>query len=146
MFFQTYKFSSEVQRKLQTLFLRGNISISLLCLRRSVIFNHNIYYFLGGQSTVSPPQLKLWGGHVPHMSYAPGRLIHLCASYASVKLPKSLEDLCRNIYSHFSTSAQRNEAFREFQDFFHFEKHNILRAGRTRWLSMKMSVDIILEQ
>lgn len=29
-------------------------------------------------------------------------LIHLCASYASLKLPKSLEDLCRNIYAHFS--------------------------------------------
>ncbi|XP_064082024.1 uncharacterized protein LOC135198424 [Macrobrachium nipponense] len=45
-------------------------------------------------------------------------LIHLCSSYASQKLPKSLEDLCRNIYSHFHMSSQRIEAFREFQDFF----------------------------
>ena len=29
-------------------------------------------------------------------------LIHLCASYACLKLSTTLEDLCRNIYSHFS--------------------------------------------
>ena len=43
-------------------------------------------------------------------------------------------------------SSQRIEAFREFQDFFHIEKYKILRAGRTRWLSLKMCVDCIFEQ
>lgn len=73
-------------------------------------------------------------------------LIHLCASKASLKLPKSLEDLCRNIYSHFNLSSQRIDAFHEFQDFFDVHKHKILKAGNTRWLSMKMCVDRVLEQ
>ena len=38
-------------------------------------------------------------------------MIHLCSSYACKRLPKSLEDLYRNIYSHFSMSPKRTEAF-----------------------------------
>ena len=34
-------------------------------------------------------------------------LIHLCSAHSSLKLPKSLEDLCRNIYSYFHVSSQR---------------------------------------
>ena len=44
-------------------------------------------------------------------------LINLCSSYASMKFPKSVEDLCRNISSHFSLSSKRVEAFKEFKDF-----------------------------
>lgn len=73
-------------------------------------------------------------------------LIHLCASNASLKLPKSLEDLCRNVYSHFSLSSLRTKAFHEFQDFFNIKQHKLLRPGHTRWLSMKMCVDRLLEQ
>ena len=61
-------------------------------------------------------------------------LIHLCSSYASMKLPKSVEDLCRNISSHFSLSSKRVEAFKEFQDFLDFQKLKILKPG------MKISV------
>ena len=43
-------------------------------------------------------------------------------------------------------SAQRTEAFGEFQDFLQTGKHRILRPGQTRWLSMKMCVSRILEQ
>lgn len=74
-------------------------------------------------------------------------LIHLCTSHASKKLPKSLEDLCRNIYSHFCMFSKRSDAFKEFQDFLNIDQHNILTARQTRWLSMKMrSVDRIMEQ
>ena len=73
-------------------------------------------------------------------------LIHLCSSYAAKKLPKSLEDLCRNIYSHFAMSSQRTKAFAEFQEFWKTERHKILRPGQTRWLSMKTCVSRILEQ
>ena len=73
-------------------------------------------------------------------------MIHLCASHSSMKLQKSLEDLCRNVYSHFSLSSQRCEAFSEFQDFLNLNKHRILKPGQTRWLSMKACVDRILEQ
>ena len=56
-------------------------------------------------------------------------LIHLCSSYASTKLPKSLEDLCRNIYSHFSLSSKRTVAFKEFQEFLKLEELRILKPG-----------------
>jgi hypothetical protein len=73
-------------------------------------------------------------------------MIHLCSSYACKKLPKSLEDLCRNIYSHFGISPKSTEAFIEFQEFFNLEKHKILKVSQTRWLSMKGAVKRILEQ
>ncbi|KAJ8041329.1 hypothetical protein HOLleu_12119 [Holothuria leucospilota] len=73
-------------------------------------------------------------------------LIHLCASHASKILPKSIEDLCRNVYSYFRLSSQRCDAFKEFQDFLNLDQHQMLRAGQTRWLSMKMCVDRLLEQ
>ena len=73
-------------------------------------------------------------------------MIHQCSSYACKKLPKSLEDLWRNIYSHFSMSPKRTEAFVEFQEFFDLEQHKILKSGQTRWLSMKGAVKRILEQ
>ena len=73
-------------------------------------------------------------------------MIHLCASHASLKLPKSVEDLCRNVYAHFSLSSQQCEAFQEFQKFLNLEEHKILKAGQTRWLSIKTAVKRILEQ
>ena len=73
-------------------------------------------------------------------------MINLCSSHASLKLPKSLEDLCRNLYAHFHVSSQRRNALAEFQDFLKIDRHQMLRAGHTRWLSMKMCVDRILEQ
>ena len=72
--------------------------------------------------------------------------IHLCASHAGKKIPKSLEDLCRNIYAHFNASSKRTDALREFQEFFETDKHKILQASQTRWLSMKQCVDRIIEQ
>ena len=43
-------------------------------------------------------------------------------------------------------SAQRTEAFAEFQDFMQTKKHSILHPGPTRWLLMKMCMSRILEQ
>ena len=45
-------------------------------------------------------------------------LIHMCSSHASNVFPKNVEDLCRNIFLHFSMSSKRCEAFKEFQQFF----------------------------
>jgi hypothetical protein len=73
-------------------------------------------------------------------------LIHLCASHASLQLPKSLEDLCRNISSYFHLSPLRTKNFQQFQEFFDIEKHQMLKTGQTRWLSMKMCVDRVIEQ
>lgn len=73
-------------------------------------------------------------------------MIHLSSSKACLKLPRSIEDLLRNIGSHFSRSYSRQIKFREFQEFFHIEIHKILSPCTTRWLSLKACVDRILEQ
>ncbi len=84
-------------------------------------------------------------------------VIHLCSSYASMKLPKSVEDFCRNISSHFSLSSKRVEVFKEFQEFLDQGELKILISsktfccilyilGHTRRLSMKLCVKRILEQ
>ncbi|CAG9835526.1 unnamed protein product [Diabrotica balteata] len=73
-------------------------------------------------------------------------MAHLAISHACLKLPRSIEDLVRNIGSHFSRSAMRNERLQEFQSFFKTDIHKILKPAITRWLSLKQCVDRILEQ
>lgn len=73
-------------------------------------------------------------------------MIHLCASHACLQLPKSLEDLCQNICTYFNVSPLRSKAFKEFQVFFDIPEQQFLKPGQTRWLSMKLCVDRIIEQ
>ncbi|KAF0711192.1 Dimer Tnp hAT domain-containing protein [Aphis craccivora] len=73
-------------------------------------------------------------------------MIHLSASKACIKLPRSIEDVLRNIGSHFSRSHSRQMKYKEFQEFFKVEIHKILSPCTTRWLSLKACVDRILEQ
>lgn len=73
-------------------------------------------------------------------------LIHLVSSYAALKLPKSLEDLCRDIYNHFHRSSKRQDVYQQFQSFFNAEPRKILSPGQTRWLSLEECVNRILEQ
>lgn len=73
-------------------------------------------------------------------------LIHLCASYSCLKLPKHLEDLCRNIFTHFSLSSKRQDTFKEFQEFVGVAPHQILAPGQTRWLSLEICVNRLIEQ
>jgi hypothetical protein len=73
-------------------------------------------------------------------------LIHLVSSYAAKMLPKSLEDLCRDIYAHFHRSSKRQDVYKEFQSFFHAEPLKLLSPAQTRWLSLQACVNRILEQ
>lgn len=73
-------------------------------------------------------------------------MIHLSASNACLKLPRYIEDLCRNTFSHFSLSSKRQHALREFQKFVDVEPHKILAPGQTRWLSLQACVQRLLEQ
>lgn len=73
-------------------------------------------------------------------------LIHLVASKAALKLPKSVEDLCRDIYAHFHRSSKRQEVYKEFQAFYDAEPHKLLSPTQTRWLSLQECVNRILEQ
>ena len=73
-------------------------------------------------------------------------MIHLCACNACLKLSTSLEDLCRNIYAHFSRSSLRQKELKQFQEFVEAEPHKILSCGQTRWLSLESCISRILEQ
>lgn len=66
-------------------------------------------------------------------------LIHLCAVAANSKLPNYIEELTRDIYSHFAFSTKRREQFLEYQVFLNLQPHVFLKAGQTRWLSLEAS-------
>ena len=64
-------------------------------------------------------------------------LIHLASSYAALKSPKSLEDLCRDIYNQFHRSSKRQDIYQQFRSFFNAELRKVLSPGQTRWLSLE---------
>lgn len=72
--------------------------------------------------------------------------IHLCASEAAKTLPRHCEDLLRNVYTHFSHSAKRQQQFKQAQLFLELKPHKILHACQTRWLSLHQAVSRIVEQ
>lgn len=65
---------------------------------------------------------------------------------AKKKLQKHVEDLLRDVKSHFSRNYGRQVAFQEFQEFFHVKIHKILSSSATCRLLAKQCVDRILEQ
>ncbi len=71
---------------------------------------------------------------------------HLCASHACEKLPRSIEDLVRDVYSHFSHSAKRLAEYEKFQSFTNTEPHKLLKPSQTRWLSLEQCVVRVVEQ
>lgn len=70
---------------------------------------------------------------------------HLCASYDCKKLPRSVEDLARDIHNYF-LSPKQSMAFKEFQEFADVKPHKILHPSQTRWLSLHSVVKRLLEQ
>lgn len=72
--------------------------------------------------------------------------LHLCASYASKKLPHDVETLCRNIYSYFSWSPKRVHELKEFQEYCHVKPHKVLGVAMTRWLSLEQAILRMIEQ
>jgi hypothetical protein len=65
--------------------------------------------------------------------------MHLCASAAACKLPKSVEEFVRNIYNHFSNSSNRAERLEEFQHFLNMKPAKMLHPSQTRWLSLQVN-------
>ena len=70
---------------------------------------------------------------------------HLCASYACNKLPRSTEDLARDIY-HYFQSPKQSSSLKEFQEFTNVKPHKMLHPSQTRWLSLHGVVKRLLEQ
>ncbi|CAH1099559.1 unnamed protein product [Psylliodes chrysocephalus] len=83
---------------------------------------------------------------VPHI-YVQGctcHSLHLCTSSAAKKLPNTVEQFTRDIYSYFSNSNKRQEELQECQVFFNERPHKMLYPSQTRWLSLIAVVDRIL--
>lgn len=70
----------------------------------------------------------------------------LCSTAACKKLPTSVEILARDIVSYFSHSTKRQLGLKEFQEFVNAEQHKLLKLSQTRWLSLQVVVQRILEQ
>lgn len=58
----------------------------------------------------------------------------LCASYAAEKIPNSVEDMVRDIYTYMKMSFKRQTEYKEFQVFVETKPHKILQVCQTRWL------------
>lgn len=61
-------------------------------------------------------------------------------------MPRSFEDLARDILNYFKSSSKRICQFKEFQEFCNVSPHQILRPAQTHWLSLLMAVNRIIEQ
>ena len=72
--------------------------------------------------------------------------VHLCASHACERLPRSVEDLVCEIYPHFSHSAKRLAEYKRFQVFANTEPHKLLKPAQTHWLSLEQCIVRVLEQ
>lgn len=72
--------------------------------------------------------------------------LHLCASAACKTLPRSCEDLARDIFYYFKSSSKRICQYKESQEFCNVSPHQILHPSQTRWLSLLMVVNRLLEQ
>ena len=71
-------------------------------------------------------------------------LAALIANHASKVLPGHLEDLTIQVWYFFQKSPKRS--IEEFQAFVDAKPHKLLKAGQTRWLSLEMCVNRLLEQ
>lgn len=71
--------------------------------------------------------------------------LNLCSSYACNKLPKSMEQFSRDIYNYFAHSSKKLQELKECQIFAEEKPHKILKLANTRWLSLEMVVNRILE-
>ncbi|XP_050063107.1 uncharacterized protein LOC114121778 [Aphis gossypii] len=71
---------------------------------------------------------------------------HLCVSEACKYLPRSCEDLARNIYNFLKSSSKHQSELVQFQRFMDIEPHKILHPSQTRWLSLGAVVSRLLEQ
>lgn len=71
--------------------------------------------------------------------------IHLCASAAANKLPRSVEDFIRDVYNYFSNSSKRIDELRECQVFCQLKPTKLLHPAQTRWLSLQAAVDRVIQ-
>ncbi|XP_039969719.1 uncharacterized protein LOC120781553 [Bactrocera tryoni] len=92
--------------------------------------------------------VTLFKNDIPHIFTMKGicHSFNLCASYACEKLPRGVEDFCRDVYNHVQNSPKRIGDFKTFQAFTNIKPHKLLHPSHTRWLSLIEVVNRFLEQ
>ena len=68
------------------------------------------------------------------------------ANHACKELPNYLDDLTVQIWYFFQKGPKRQRVFQEFQQLVDVKPHKRLKAGQTRWLSLEICVNCLLEQ
>jgi hypothetical protein len=69
--------------------------------------------------------------------------LHLCASNSCKKLPSTVEQFCRDIYSYFSHSSKRSSELKECQIFCEEKPSKMLYPSQTRWLSLQVTILVL---
>ena len=78
--------------------------------------------------------------------HCPCHVSALISSYACHKIPAVVEQLVRDVFTHFSSSPKRQFLYSDFQKFTECKPHKLLRPSQTRWLSLQQVVDRTIEQ
>ena len=73
-------------------------------------------------------------------------LAALIANHSCKVLPDYLEDVTIQIWYFFQKNLKRYRTFEDFQSFVNSKPHKLLKAGQTRWLSLEMCINRLLEQ
>ena len=73
-------------------------------------------------------------------------LAALIANHACSVLPDYLDDITIQTWYYFQKSPKRLRVFENYQDFTESKPHKLLKAGQTRWLSLELCVNRLLEQ
>ncbi|KAB0790298.1 hypothetical protein PPYR_15369, partial [Photinus pyralis] len=63
--------------------------------------------------------------------------LHLARSHAAKKLPSTVGQFARDIYSYFAYSSKRLHQLFECQIYAQEKSHKMLYPSQTRWLSLK---------
>lgn len=131
----------------QTIFaqLKGNFECKNIPMENVVGFSTDTTNVMAGANN---SLYVLMRKEIPNLVYVKCtcHMLHLCSSYACLKLPRSLEDLIRDVSAHFHRSSQRQSGLEAYQEYFGVEIHKILKRSGTRWLSLKDCVNRLIEQ
>lgn len=76
----------------------------------------------------------------------PCHLIHLAAEKAAAQLPMHVEDTIVDIYYYLDKSSKRKQELRQFQTLCGVEIRKILKHVSTRWLSLGICIERLLQQ
>lgn len=143
-FFDMYELQSSTADELYTAMI-NNLKSKNIPLGNLVGFSSDTCNVMVGEHNSVFSRLKHDNPHIVCVKCS-CHSIHLAASKACLNLPRSVEDLLRNLASHFHRSYGRQMALKECQEFFNVDIHKVLSPSITRWLSLEACVNRVLEQ